>query len=112
MTKVGLIGMGKMGLSHYAILGAHPRVEVAAVCDSAAYMTSALRKRTGVETFKDYEKMIDSAGLDCVFGATPTATPFAAASSALERGLHVFVEKPLCLDSTQSKRLSDLARSK
>jgi predicted dehydrogenase len=112
MTKVGLIGMGKMGLSHYAILGAHPRVDVAAVCDSAAYMTSALRKRTGVETFKDYEKMIDSAGLDCVFVATPTATHFEAASYALERGLHVFVEKPLCLDSTQSKRLSDLARSK
>ena len=112
MIKVGLIGVGKMGLSHYAILGAHPRVQVAAVCDSATYMISALRKRTGVETFKDYKKMIDAAGLDCVFVATPTSTHFEAASYALERGLHVFVEKPLCLDSTQSKQLSNLAKAK
>ena len=112
MINVGLIGVGKMGLSHYAILGAHPCVRVVAVCDSATYMTSALRRRTGVETFKDYEKMIQSAGLDCVFVATPTSTHFDAASYALEHGLHVFVEKPLCLDSTQSKRLSDLAKSK
>ena len=55
---------------------------------------------------------VQSAGLDCVFVATPTSTHFDAASYALEHGLHVFVEKPLCLDSTQSKRLSDLAKSK
>ncbi len=112
MIKVGLIGVGKMGLSHYAILGAHPRVQVAAVCDSATYIVSALRKRTGVETFKDYKKMIDVSKLDCVFVATPTSTHFEAASYALERGLHVFVEKPLCLDSTQSKQLSILAKAK
>lgn len=112
MIKVGLIGVGKMGLSHYAILGAHPDVSVTAICDSATYMTSALKKRMGVETFKDYDKMIDQAGLDAVFVATPTATHYPAATYALERGLHVFVEKPLCLDPGQSRQLADLARSK
>jgi scyllo-inositol 2-dehydrogenase (NADP+) len=112
MIRVGLIGVGKMGISHYAILGAHPGVQVAAICDSAVYVTSALRKHTGVETFKDYQKMIDLAGLDCVFVATPTSTHFEAASYALEHGLHVFVEKPLCLDPGQSRRLADLARAK
>ncbi len=112
MTRVGLIGVGKMGISHYAILGAHPRVTVAAVCDSTTYVTSALRKHIGVETFKDYRKMIDGAGLDAVFVATPTATHFDAAAYALERGMHVFVEKPLCLDPEQSRRLADLARAK
>ena len=110
--KIGLIGAGKMGISHYAILGAHPRVEVAAVCDSTAYVTSALRKHVGVETFKDYRKMMDAAPLDAVLIATPSATHFETASLALERGLHVFVEKPLCLDAAQSKHLADLARTK
>ena len=95
MTRVGLIGAGKMGISHYAILGAHPRVKVVAVCDSMSYVTSALRKHTGIETFKDFRKMIETAELDAVFVATPTASHFEAASHALERGLHVFVEKPL-----------------
>lgn len=112
MIRTGLIGVGKMGLSHYAILGAHKRVEVAAICDSATYITSALRKYTGVETFKDYRKMLDSARLDCVLVATPTSTHFEVASDALERGLHVFVEKPLCLDPAQSKELADLAKAK
>jgi predicted dehydrogenase len=111
MTRVGLIGVGKMGISHYAILGAHPRAAVAAVCDSATYVTSALRKLTGVETFRDYREMIDAARLDCVFVATPTSTHFDVASYALERGLHVFVEKPLCLDPEQSRRLAERARA-
>ena len=112
MIRVGLIGVGKMGLSHYAILGAHPQVEVAAICDSAGYITSALRKHTGVETFKDYRRMFDVAHLDCVVVATPTSTHYEAASAALERGLHVFVEKPLCLDPGESRRLADLAIEK
>ena len=112
VLRAASIGVGKMGISHYAILGAHPGVDMAAICDSATYVTSALRKHTGIETFKDYRKMIDSAKLDCIFVATPSSAHFEAASYALEHGLHVFSEKPLCLDPAQSKRLADLAREK
>lgn len=112
MIRAGLIGVGKMGLSHYAILESHPHVQVAAICDSSAYLTSALRKYTGVETFSDYRKMMDSAQIDCVLVATPTSTHFEIATDALERGLHVFVEKPLCLEPGQSKRLVDLAEAR
>jgi len=111
VIRAGLVGVGKMGLSHYAILGAHPRVQVAAICDSAAYLTSTLKKYTGVETYKDYRRMFDSAGLDCIVIATPTASHFQIASDALERGLHVFVEKPLCLDPGQSRKLAQLAQA-
>jgi len=109
--RAGLIGVGKMGISHYAILGAQPGVSVAAICDSATYVTSALRKHTGVETFKDFKKMIDGGDLHCVFVATPSSTHYEAASYALEKGLHVFVEKPLCLEPGESKRLADLAKA-
>ena len=87
MIRAGIIGVGKMGISHHAILGAHPRAEVRAICDSATYVTSALRKHTGVTTFKDYRAMIDSGELYAVVVATPTATHFDAASYALDRGL-------------------------
>ncbi len=110
--RIGLIGLGKMGISHCAILGAHPRVEIAGVCDSAMYITSALHKQAGFETFRDYRKMIDSGALEAVLVATPTSTHFEAAAYALERGLHVFVEKPLCLDPSDSRRLADLARAR
>jgi scyllo-inositol 2-dehydrogenase (NADP+) len=112
MMRAGLIGVGKMGISHYAILGAHPRVDVVAVCDNAYYATSALRKHTGVDVFTDHRRMIDAARLDCVFVATPTSTHFELAAYALEHGLHVFTEKPLCLDPAQSKRLAEMARER
>jgi len=112
LIRAGLIGVGKMGISHYAILGAHPGVEMVAICDNATYVTSALKKHTGIEAFKDYRKMIESAQLDCVFVATPSAVHFEVAAYALEKGLHVFVEKPLCLDPGESKRLADLAKQK
>ena len=112
MIRAGLIGVGKMGISHYAILGAHPDVQMSAICDSSTYVTSALRKHTGIESFKNYKKMIESAKLDCVFVATPSSSHFDVASYAMEKGLHVFVEKPLCLDPTDSRRLADLAQEK
>lgn len=112
MIRLGLIGVGKMGLSHYAILGAHKEIEVAAICDSAGYITSALKKHTGVETFKDFEKMVDTANLDAVLIATPTSTHFEAAKYALDHDVHVFVEKPLCLKAEQSRALADLAIKK
>lgn len=112
MMRVGVIGAGKMGLSHCAILGAHPGVEVTAICDSALYVTSALGKHTGYRAFRDYRKMIDAVPLDCVIVATPTGSHFDVARDVLERGLHVFVEKPLCLDPAQSKELAELARAR
>ncbi|MGC4069140.1 MAG: Gfo/Idh/MocA family oxidoreductase [Polyangiaceae bacterium] len=111
MLKAGLIGAGKMGISHFAILGAHPDVEVSAVCDSASFITSPLKKHTHVETFKDYKDMIKRSSLDFVVVATPTSSHFETAKYALEQNLHVFVEKPLCLTPQESKTLADLAKA-
>ncbi len=112
MIRVGLLGAGKMGISHYAVLSAHPDVRVVAICDTATYITSTLKKHTGVETYKDLEAMVDEAQLDALLIATPTVTHFDAARYALSKGVHVFVEKPLCLNPEDSKRLADLAHAK
>ena len=47
MIKVGVVGLGKMGLSHHALMHAHPEVEVVA-CDSSKYVLGVLEKNTGV----------------------------------------------------------------
>jgi predicted dehydrogenase len=112
MIRAGLLGVGKMGISHYAVLNAHPEVKVVAVCDSSTYVTSVLKKHTGAATYKELEKMIAEARLDCVLIATPSGTHYEAARYALDRGLPVFVEKPLCLSSDESKRLADLAATR
>lgn len=112
MIKMGLVGVGKMGISHLAILGAHPQVEVVAICDSATYITSVLRKHSGISTYKDFGKMLKECELDGLFIATPTSSHFELAKTALENGLHLFVEKPLCLNAEQSEHLAKLAVEK
>jgi predicted dehydrogenase len=101
-----------MGVSHCAIVRAQPDVELAAVCEPSSFVTAAVEKYAGLTCYKDYKKMIDSAGLDCVFITTPTRFHFEMVQYALEAGLHVFVEKPFCLTPEDGRQLVDLAARK
>lgn len=112
MVRAGLVGLGKMGVSHQAILNAHPGVELAAVCDATGYVLDVLGKYTGVRGFTDYREMLAQAALDCVVIATPSKAHAAMVRLALERGLHVFCEKPFVLDPRDGEALVALARER
>ena len=112
MLRAGIIGLGKMGLSHQSIANAHPEIELKAVCDTSSYVLDILAKYTGVKTYTDYKKMFTEEALDCVFVATPSRYHAEVVTAALERGLHVFCEKPFALDPNSGYRLAALAESK
>lgn len=112
MIRLALIGLGKMGLSHHAMINAHPQVSVDAVCDGTGYLLDVLNKYTGVRTFSDYRKMFDEVPLDAVIIATPSSLHAEMVRTALERGIHVFCEKPFSLDTAEGEALTALARDK
>lgn len=112
MIRVGVVGLGKMGLSHLAMVRAHPDVTVEAVVDASGYVLDVLSKYTGLRTFTDYEQMLEQVRLDAVIVATPTKFHAAMVRHALERGINVFCEKPLCLRSSESFELAELAASR
>lgn len=112
MLKVALIGAGKMGISHLSILGAHPEVEVVGVCDTSKLVLDVLEKYSGFECFTDYIKMVDKTRPDAVIVAVPTKFHFKMVKDLLERGVHVFSEKPFCLNPSESEELVKLAKSK
>ena len=109
MIRIGVVGLGKMGISHLSIIGAHPRTEVGAVCDSLGYLLDVLAKYTGVATYTNWQRMFQSADLDAVIISTPTAAHAEVARAALSAGLHVFCEKPLTLSATESEELARVA---
>lgn len=111
-VRFGIVGAGKMGLSHFAVVNAHAQARVAAVCDTSRYVLSVLEKYAGVKTYRDYTDMIDRGEVDALVIATPTSTHFECARYALEHGLHVFVEKPLTLAPEQSRTLSEIASAR
>jgi predicted dehydrogenase len=112
VIRIAVVGLGKMGLSHLAIVKAHPDVELAAVCDASGYVLGVLKKYTGVATYSDYERMLREVDLDAVLIATPSRTHATMVRTALERGRHVFCEKPFTLSTSDADELTALAQAK
>ena len=112
MVKVGLIGAGKMGISHLAILGAHPDAEVVGVCDTSKMVIDALEKYSPFPCFTDYKKMLQQAKPEAVVVAVPTRFHASMVKELLQLGIHVFVEKPFCLRPEEGVELIQLAKSR
>jgi predicted dehydrogenase len=110
VVRLAVVGLGKMGLSHLAIANMHPEVEVAAVCEPASYVRGVFRKEAPFPTYGSYEAMLGDLDLDAVLIATPSKTHTELVRSALERGLHVFCEKPLTLAPAESEELVESGR--
>ena len=109
MIRVALVGIGKMGLSHCAIVNTHPDVELVAICDASDYLLSVFAKYTGIRVYGDYRKLLESEKLDAVIVATPSRYHAEMVQAALGRGLHVFCEKPFCLSAGEGLALAELA---
>lgn len=109
--KVGVVGLGKMGLSHFAMVNAHPDVKTIA-CDGAGFMVDVLSKNIDTPIYRDYDEMLAKEPLDAVVIATPSRLHAPMVTAALDKGLHVFCEKPFCLDWADSQRLTDAAAQK
>jgi predicted dehydrogenase len=112
MVRLALVGLGKMGLSHLSIVRAHPQVNLVGVCDPSKFMLELLGKNADLETFTDFKTMIERARPEAIIVATPSRFHGEIARVALERGIHVFCEKPFCLDWKESMELSELAERK
>lgn len=112
MVRVAVVGLGKMGLSHLSMIRAHPEVQVVGICDGSRYLLDMLGKYTGIQAYSDLSSMLKSASTQAVIVATPSRTHAEIVRTALDHGLHVFCEKPFCLDWKVSDELAALAQRK
>lgn len=71
--------------------------------DSGA-LSRIARQYPDVSAVADFEEVLDSPDVDAVVIATPPYSHADLAVAALERGKHVFVEKPLALSSVDAER--------
>jgi predicted dehydrogenase len=110
IINTAVIGLGKMGLSHAAILGGNKNVNLTAICDTSNIVLSAFKKyNPSVNVYKDYIKLFDNEELDAVVIATPTKLHHKMAVEAMNRGIHVFCEKPFALTYAQGQEMVKLA---
>lgn len=108
--KVGLVGLGKMGMLHGAILNALDGADLTAVCEASDALREGFEAFVpGVRFYEDYRRMIAEVPVEAVFITTPTESHEEIGLAFVERGCHVFIEKPLALDSFSSRRLVEAA---
>jgi predicted dehydrogenase len=110
VIRVALVGLGKMGLSHCAVLNAHPGVEVVGICDSSTLALSALGRYTRIPTYSDFDHLLETAEMDALVISTPSRTHAHLVRQSLNRGLSVFCEKPFTLRAQDADELTALAR--
>ena len=112
---LGIRGDGrriKDGLEPAGPRKAHPHVRIVAFCDVDDNKAApAYKILPDVPVFKDFRVMLDKMDkdIDAVIVSTPDHTHFAATMAAMERGKHVYVEKPLAHDIWQLRTLKKAA---
>ncbi len=111
--RVGVIGCGYWGPNLIRNFARHPEARVQAVCDKELRRAERVGSEYRVPAITERpEDVFRDGRLDLVVVATPTATHFELAKSALEAGKHVLVMKPLTSSSEEAEELAELADSK
>ncbi len=114
--KTGLIGCGWYGMVDVKAAFKVGGVEIIALCDidSEHLKNSAdeVEKLQGSRprTFKSYEELLDTPGLEAVIIATPPHWHALMFIAALEKGLDIYCEKPLSYDINEGKAMVAAAK--
>lgn len=112
MVKVAVVGLGKMGISHLAMVRALPGVEVVGIVDATAFVLGVLKKYTGLESYRSIDRLLERQRPDAAIVATPSRLHYPLVKQLLEAGVAVFCEKPFTLSGADGDELIALARSR
>lgn len=106
-----VVGGGKMGLSHMAILNRLLDAGSVAVCEPSR-LSRFIFGKLGITTYRSLDEALQApTRWRGAVIATPTASHFALAKTLLERRIPCFIEKPLTLNTERSQALAELQRS-
>jgi predicted dehydrogenase/nucleoside-diphosphate-sugar epimerase len=109
-VRVGVVGLGKMGVAHTAVLSMIPGCEVVGLADHHAPLGKSV-KGMGYRApfFASAEKMLAATRPDAVFVCTQQNAHLPVARAAIEAGAAVFVEKPLAHTLADAEALARLS---
>lgn len=104
--KVAIIGCGQISDAHLSEIRLIPYAHVVAVCDLYESLAEDTADRFDVGAYySDISEMLEKEKPDVVHLATPPHTHLALGTLALERGSHVYVEKPFCTNTDDARKL-------
>lgn len=105
--KVGVIGVGSLGFHHARLLRELPGAELVGVHDTDAARLAEVSEALGVRPFSELGALLDD--VEAAVVAVPTSAHEAVACVALERGIHVLIEKPIAPTLEAADRILEVA---
>ncbi len=94
--KVGVVGAGKMGLLHSGIFNNLENTKVTAISEKKKIIQNGLNKYLpNISIYRDYQDMISEQDIDVLVITTPVFLHKEMIETAMDRNLHIFVEKPM-----------------
>ena len=106
-VRIGVIGAGRMGKNHCRVVAGLRRATLAGVCDQNVQLGVAVARQFEAPFFATVDELLEN--VDAVTIAVPTTRHFEVAARCLEKGIHVFVEKPITATVEEADKLAALA---
>ncbi len=105
--KIGQVGLGRLGQVHAENIVNHVKgAELYAVASVVEKELDYARDALGVENcYTSYTEMIEEEALDAVVIVSPSGFHAVQITQALDKGLHVFSEKPIGLELENIKQV-------
>ena len=110
MIKIGVIGAGHLGKIHIRLLKEIKEFDLIGFYDTNPVNSKKITTEFGISSFSSAEELIDSS--DAIDVVTPTKYHFEYAKMAIEKGKHLFVEKPITATIDEAQELVKLAEKK
>ncbi len=111
---VGIIGLGGRARDIATTVHAIPGVRIAAVCDCfpprCGEFIQAVSRGQPWTAYEDFRRMIDREKLDAVMIETTTHARAWVTILAMQAGLDVYIEKPMCLTISEGRQMVQAAR--
>jgi predicted dehydrogenase len=110
--NIGIVGLGYWGPNIIRNFRQNSDIEKIIVCDVKKERLAAIKiKFPSVEITDDFDAMLNT-NIDAVAIATPIGTHYSLAKKALEKGKHIWVEKPFTNSTESASNLVELAEKK
>jgi len=106
-VKIGFIGTGGIAKAHLKSLATINDAEVVSLCDIDEDKVKAAAKERKCSAYTDYNRMLGEEELDAVYICVPPFAHGAPEEACIEKGLHMFVEKPVHVDTAKAEEIAD-----
>jgi predicted dehydrogenase len=110
MVKIGVIGVGHLGQHHVRIFKEIAGCELVGIHDQNEERAAEISRANNVRAYHDYESLLDD--IDAIDIAVTTVHHYRLARTALQKGKHLFIEKPITTTLAEAEELLALAREK